>query len=83
MGRISPVTTQDQQTFILLEMNQHGIPKLENITQQARGHYLLLSVQGQLVSLAQIGDVISDGRLLIGTQNPQHSQAIINMLQGS
>lgn len=81
MGRVSPVTAQDQQTFILLEMNQHGIPKLQNVTAQAQGHYLLLSVQGQLVSVAQIGEPIADGRLLVGTQNPQHTQEIIRMMQ--
>lgn len=82
MQRVAPVTTRDQRTFILLEMNQNGIAKLRSITQQAKGHYLLLSVQGQLVSMAQIGDVIADGRLLVGTQNAQHTQAIIKLMQG-
>lgn len=82
MGRISPVTAPDQSTFLLLEMNQNGIPKLRTITEQAQGHYLLLSVRGQLVSVAQIGEVITDGRLMVSTQNPQHTQAIIQMMQG-
>lgn len=82
MGRVSPVTTEDQRTFLLLEMNQQGIPKLQTITQQARGHYLLLSVQGQLVSVSQISEPIADGRLLVSTQSPQHTQAIINLMRG-
>lgn len=82
IGRVSPVVTQGEGDFILLEMNQHGIPKLHRITEQAQGHYLLLSVQGQLVSVARIGQTIKDGRLLVGTQNPQHSQAIIKMMRG-
>lgn len=82
MGRVSPLTAEDQRTFILLEMNAQGIPKLRTITEQAVGHYLLLSVQGQLVSVAQIAEPIVDGRLLVGTQNAQHTQAIINLLQG-
>lgn len=82
MARVSPVTAQDQRSFILLEMNQQGIPKLRSITEQARGHYLLLSVQGQLVSVAQIGEVISDGRLLVNTQTPAHTQAVIRLMQG-
>ena len=81
MGRVTPVTV-DQGSYILLEMNEQGIPKLRSITEQAGGHYLLLSVQGQLVSVAQIGETISDGRLLVSTQNPQHTQAIIRMMQG-
>lgn len=82
MGRVSPVTTQDGRSFVLLEMNQHGIPKLQSVTRQARGHYLLLSVQGQLVSVAQIGETLSDGRLLVSTQGPEHTRAIIRMMQG-
>lgn len=82
LHRVTPVTTQDQGTFLLLEMNQNGISKLRSVTAQARGHYLLLSVQGQLVSVARISETISDGRLLIGTQNAQHTQAIIKLMQG-
>jgi len=81
MARISPVTTQDQKSHLLLEMTPQGTQKLSSITQQAKGHFLLLSVQGQLVSVTRIGDSISDGRLLISTQSPQHTQAIIKMMQ--
>ena len=81
MARVSPVTT-DKGSFIMLEMNERGIPKLENVTRQAQGNYLLLSVRGQLVDVAQIGGIIKDGRLLMATQNPQHTQAIINLMKG-
>lgn len=80
--RVTPVTTADQRTFLLLEMNQRGLGKLHSITRQAQGHFLLLSVQGQLASIARIGEVITDGRLLIQTQNAQHTQAILNMMKG-
>ena len=81
IARVQPVTAS-QGTYLLLEMNERGIPKLDNITQQARGHFLLLSVQGQLVDVTQIGERIQDGRLLIATQNAEHSQAIIRLMQG-
>lgn len=82
LKRVTPVIDQGQRTFILLEMNQNGIAKLRNITIQAQGHYLLLSVQGQLVSVAQIREPIADGRLLIGTQDAQHTRDIIKLMQG-
>src|SRR5690606_19892383 len=79
MARVSPVTAPDRKTFLMLEMNQQGIAKLRNVTEQARGHFLLLSVEGQLVSVAKIGEVISDGRLLVSTQGPAHTLAIIRL----
>jgi len=82
IARVTPVTGKDQRTFILLEMNTRGIHKLQSVTQQARGHYLLLSVQGQLVNVARISETINDGRLMVGTQNEQHTRAIIKMMQG-
>ena len=82
MARVSPVITKDQRSFILLEMNQNGIPKLQSVSAQARGHYLLLSVQGQLVTVSQISETIADGRLMLNTQSPEHTQAIIKLMQG-
>lgn len=83
MGRVSPVTSQDQRSFLMLEMNEHGIPRLQTVTEQAKGHYLLLSVQGQLVSVVQIGETIADGRLLVATQGPDHTQGILDLMRGS
>lgn len=83
LHRVTPVTDQNQRSFILLEMNQNGIAKLHNITAQAQGHYLLLSVQGQLVNVAKIRETIADGRLLIRTQHALHTQAIIRLMQDS
>lgn len=80
MIRVSPVNTP-QGSFLLLEMNEAGNNKLRNVTSQAQGHYFLLSVQGQLVSMAQIGEPIGDGRLLMSTQNPQQTQAILDMMR--
>lgn len=81
MVRVSPVNTPNQGSFLLLEMNEAGNNKLRNVTSQAQGHYFLLSVQGQLVSMAQIGEPISDGRLLMSTQNPQQTQVILNLMR--
>lgn len=82
--RVSPVNTPSQGSFLLLEMNEAGANKLKNISSQAQGHYFLLSVQGQLVSMAQIGEPIADGQLLMSTQNTQQTQAILNLMrQGS
>ncbi len=82
MNRVTPVRQEGEASYLLIEMNEQGIPKLHTITEQARGHYLLLSVQGQLVSVAQITEPIKDGRLLVGTEGPEHTQAILQLMQG-
>lgn len=82
MHRVSPVRGADEANYLLIEMNETAIPKLRLITERAKGHYLLLSVRGQLASVVQIGDPINDGRLLVGTQSPQHTQAILNLMKG-
>lgn len=82
MQQVTPVTAQNGDTFIMLEMNDQGRQKLASVTEQAQGHFLLLSVQGELVSMAQIGQTINDGRLMMGTQNQQHTNAILDMMRG-
>ena len=82
IARVSPVTGQDRRTYMMLELTPAGARKLQSVTQQARGHYLLLSVQGQLVNVAKISETIQDGRLLVGTQNAQHTRAILQLMQG-
>jgi len=81
MSGVSPVVDQGGSSHILFRMNEDGAQRLNAITEQARGHYLLLSVNGQLVSLAQITDTISDGTLLVPTQNEAHSSEIIQMMR--
>lgn len=81
MQQVTPVTAQNGDTFLLFELNNDGQQKLAAVTNQAQGHFLLLSVQGELVSLAQIGQPIQDGRLLMGTQGEAHTAAILDLMR--
>jgi len=76
------VTAENGNTFLLLEMTDEGRQKLATVSERAQGHFLLLSVQGQLVSLARIGQPLEDGQLLMGTQSQQHTEAILDMMRG-
>lgn len=80
--QISPVTADNGNTYLLLQLNEQGRQKLAVISSQAQGHFMLLNVQGQLASLTQITQPIQDGCILMGTQSPQHAQAIIQALGG-
>ncbi|HLR29998.1 MAG TPA: hypothetical protein VK082_05430 [Paenalcaligenes sp.] len=82
MQQVTPVTAENGSTFLLIEMTDEGRQKLAAVSERAQGHYLLLSVQGQLVSLAQIGQPLQDGELLMGTQSQQHTDAILDMMRG-
>lgn len=80
--QITPVAADNGRSYLLLQLNEQGRQKLTAITNQARGHFMLLTVQGQLVSLAQITQPIQDGRVLMGTRSAEHSAAIIQALRG-
>lgn len=82
MQQVTPVTAENGSTFLLIEMTDEGRQKLAAVSERAQGHYLLLSVQGQLVSLAQIGQPLEDGQLLMGTQSQQHTNVILDMMRG-
>lgn len=81
MQQITPVTAQDGSTYIMFEMNQQGRSKLANVTSRAKGHYLLISAKDQLISVAQIADPITDGKLLISTNDAQHTQQVLQLLR--
>lgn len=79
---VRPVTADNGNSYLLLELNEQGRQKLTNFSSQAQGHFMLLSVGGQVVSLQQIGQPIQGGRLLMPTQSQQHSAAIIQAMSG-
>lgn len=81
IDRVAAVTQRGGRTFLLLEMTPRGSERLRDISRQAAGNYLLLSVQGQLVAVSRIAASIEDGRLLIATRGPQHTRAILQLME--
>ena len=81
MQQITPVTAKDGSTYIMFDLTPQGRTKLANVSSQAKGHYFLISAKGQLISVAQIADPITDGKMLIGTNNAQHTQQILQLLR--
>lgn len=79
--QVTPVTAQDGSTFIMFELAPQGRAKLSNVSTQAKGHYFLVSAQGQLVSVAQITEPMTDGKLLISTNGNEHTRQIIQLLR--
>ncbi|HKM37682.1 MAG TPA: hypothetical protein VJY83_08620 [Thiopseudomonas sp.] len=79
--KITAVAAPDGRTFILIEMNPAGRTKLTAITNQATGAFLLTSAGEQLINVSKINGEISDGKLLISTNDEEHSQLLLNMLR--
>lgn len=73
-------TTENGQSYLRLDLTEQGRQKLAAISSQAQGNFMLLSVQGQIVSLAQITQPIQNGILLMPTQNEQQSNNILQAL---
>ncbi|MDK6201985.1 hypothetical protein QP097_00700 [Oligella urethralis] len=79
---VRPVTADNGNSYLLLELNEQGRQKLATLSSQAQGHFMLLGVRGQVVSISQIRQPIQDGRLLMPTQSQQHSAGILAALRG-
>lgn len=81
MVKVSPVTTADQRSFLLLELKPAAIERLQLLRQQAKGHYFLLSVNGQLVSVNRIEVGSSETGLIMAMSSPQHARQVLHLMQ--
>ena len=81
MLQVTPVTAQSGQTFIMFDLTPQGRAKLSNVSTQAKGHFFLTSAKGQLISVAQISEPMTDGKLLISTNGAEHTQQIFQLLR--
>lgn len=81
MQQVTPVTTQDGSTFIMFDLTPQGRAKLANVSTQATGHYFLVSASGQLVSVTQIAEPMTEGKFLVSTQGMEHSRQILQLLR--
>ena len=81
MLQVTPVTAQNGQTFIMFDLTPQGRAKLANVSTQAQGHFFLISAKGQLISVAQIAEPMTDGKLLISTNGAGHTQQVLQLLR--
>lgn len=81
MQQVTPVTAADGSTYIMFEMTPQGRVKLADVSRQAQGHFFLISAKGQLISVAQIAEPMTDGKLLISTNGAGHTQQVLQLLR--
>ena len=78
---VASVANEEGQTFLLFEMTEEGKAKLANISSQATGHFFLFSAKGQLVGVSQIAEPVTDGNLVMATENQEHTDQVLQLLR--
>lgn len=79
--QVTPVTDKVGKTFIVFDLTEQGRAKLAQVSAQTVGHFLLVSVQRQLVGVSRIDEPMTAGQLVMATENDQHTQMILQLLR--
>lgn len=79
--KLTPVASRDGKTFIVFDLNPVGRAKLADMTKHAQGHFFLVSVQRQLIGVSKITEPVTDGKLVMATENDKHTQMILQLLR--
>lgn len=83
LTKVAPFTTSDQHNFLIFDLEPNALATWQRLKREAQGHYLLLSVNGQLVAVSQITNTPPDNQLAVAMTNRQQTQQILKMLQSS
>ena len=81
MQQIVPVQGQNGQVFLRFDFNPQGAAKLAQVTRQAVGNYLLVSVRGRFVAVPRIGSPYTDGKLPIPVKNADEARSVVQLLR--
>ena len=81
MEGVASVASEDGKTFLMFNMSEQGRAKLAKISTEAKGHFLLFSVKNQLVGISQVDQPVTDGKLVMATENADHTKKILQLLQ--
>ncbi len=81
MQGVSSIASQDGKTFLMFDMTEQGRAKLATISTEATGHFLLFSVKNQLVGISQVDQPVIDGKLMMATENAEHTKKILELLK--
>ncbi|MEZ2722374.1 hypothetical protein ACBP46_13225 [Paenalcaligenes hominis] len=83
LTKVAPFTTSDQRSFLVFDLEPRALATWQRLKQEAQGHYLLLSVNGQLVAVSQIANTPPENQLVVAMRSGQQTQQILKMLQNS
>ena len=81
MEGVASVASEDGKTFLMFNMSEQGRAKLAKISTEATGHFLLFSVKNQLVGISQVDQPVTDGKLVMATENADHTNKILQLMK--
>ena len=81
MQSVQSATTEQGQSFMVFELSEQGSKKLAEVSSQAIDHFFLFSAKGQLVGVSRINEPMSAGKLIMATENEEHSQQVLQLLR--
>lgn len=81
MEGVSSVASEDGKTFLVFNMTKQGSAKLAKLSTEATGHFFLFSVKNQLVGISQLDEPVTDGKLVMATENADHTKKILELLK--
>ena len=81
MQSVQSATTEQGQSFMVFELTEQGRKKLAEVSAQAIDHFFLFSAKGQLVGVSRINEPMSAGKLIMATENEEHSQQVLQLLR--
>lgn len=83
LNGVGPVKNTQGQTFVSFAFNEAGAKKLAAISQQNAGNLLMLSINGNLAAVPQIGGPMTQGVLNVPVANEQAALGITNAILGA
>lgn len=81
MDGVTPVTSKEGKTFLVFELTEQGAAKLSAISTKAQGHFFLFGAGGQMIGISQINEPMTDGKLVMATENAQHTEKVMQLLR--
>ncbi|CAM4337447.1 SecDF P1 head subdomain-containing protein [Kerstersia similis] len=81
MKQVVPLKSQQGQVFLRFDFNERGAEKLEAISQQAAGNYLVLTINDRVVAIPQVASAYEKPAVHVPMRSAEDAQAVVNLLR--
>ncbi|CAK7072023.1 SecDF P1 head subdomain-containing protein [Kerstersia gyiorum] len=81
LQQIVPLQSQQGQVFLRFDFNEQGAQKLESISRQAAGNYLVLTINDQIVAVPQVASSYERPAVHVPMRSAEDAQAVVELLR--